>query len=128
MSHEQLNNKPELKELRRGLRNEPTEEEALLWTFLKSKQLDGRKFRRQHSFGNYILDFYCPAEQLAIEIDGAQHYSKEGKSNDRERDLFLKNHGIHVIRFSNSEVTSDTQKVLSKIRSEFKNQRLPNLS
>jgi len=52
-----------------------TPAEAKLWTYLKGKQLEGRKFRRQHSVSQYILDFYCPASKLAIELDGQAHNS-----------------------------------------------------
>ena len=60
----QLHNKPILKERRKSLRNNATKAEKLLWKILKSSMLDGRKFRRQHSIGNYIVDFYCPAEKI----------------------------------------------------------------
>ena len=120
MSYEQLNNKPELKEYRRALRNEPTAEEILLWNHLKGKQLDGRKFRRQHSFGNFILDFYCPSEKLAIELDGHHHFTEEGRKVDSERDDFLSSHGIRILRFSNGEITKNTQQVIEKIKSEYK--------
>jgi very-short-patch-repair endonuclease len=76
----QLNNKPILKNYRKGLRNNMTEAEIVLWKYLKGSQLDGKKFRRQHSFGNYILDFYCAPLKLAIELDGASHFTEEGNS------------------------------------------------
>ena len=57
---------------RKKLRNNLTPAEAALWNLLKNSQLEGRKFRRQHSVGFYILDFYCPSERMAIELDGAQ--------------------------------------------------------
>lgn len=65
---------------------------------LKGSQLAGRKFRRQHSVANYILDFYCPSERLAVELDGAVHDSFEAQEYDRERDLFLEQFGIKVLR------------------------------
>ncbi|WP_255518216.1 endonuclease domain-containing protein [Fulvivirga sp. M361] len=71
MKKEPLYNKPELKKFRKELRNNGTSAEATLWTMLKNKQLEGRKFRRQYSVGYYILDFYCTSERLAIELDGA---------------------------------------------------------
>jgi very-short-patch-repair endonuclease len=67
----QVNNRPELKQIRRELRHNLTPAEATLWRCLQNKQLAGRKFRRQHSVGSYVLDFYCPSEMLAIELDGA---------------------------------------------------------
>jgi len=71
---ERLNNLPALKYFRRKLRSKMTPAEAKLWTYLKGKQLEGKKFRRQHSVSRYILDFYCPSSKLAIELDGP--YSK----------------------------------------------------
>ena len=59
------------KELRRNL----TPEEAVLWTLLKAKRLDGSKWRKQHPIGNYILDFYCPEAKLCVELDGNKHYT-----------------------------------------------------
>jgi very-short-patch-repair endonuclease len=63
-------------EKRRKLRNNPTYAEKYLWYELRNSQLGGRKFRRQVSFGNYIVDFYCPAEKLAIELEGEGHLKK----------------------------------------------------
>ncbi len=68
-----LHNRKYLKENRKMLRSNLTPAEAELWKHLKSSQLYGRKFRRQHSIGNFILDFYCPSEKLAIELDGQIH-------------------------------------------------------
>jgi len=64
-----INNKKILINYRKNLRNNPTPAEKELWNYLKNKQLAGRKFRRQHSIDNFILDFYCPAEKLAIELN-----------------------------------------------------------
>ena len=86
---EQINNIPELRTFRKTLRNKLTPAEAALWTVLKQSQLDGRKFRRQHSVGYYILDFYCPAEKLAVELDGEVHNSVSAQEYDRERTMFL---------------------------------------
>ncbi len=59
-----INNKPELKPIRKQLRNHSTSAEATLWTYIQKSRLDNRKFRRQHSIGDFIADFYCPAEKL----------------------------------------------------------------
>ena len=88
MIEQGLNNHPELKTFRRELRSHLTPAEARMWTYLKNKQLDGRRFRRQHSIGGYILDFYCPSEQLAIELDGKPHFYAEAIEYDRERICF----------------------------------------
>ena len=66
-----LFNRKSLKSFRSALRNRPTSAEAALWSILKSKNLEGRKFRRQYSIGSYIVDFCCPSEKLIIELDGA---------------------------------------------------------
>ncbi len=74
---EQINNRPELKVFRKALRNNSTAAEATLWKMIKGKKLKGRKFRRQFSVEKFILDFYCPSEKLAIELDGAGHFTPE---------------------------------------------------
>ncbi len=62
-----------LEVLRKDLRNNLTPAEATLWKYLQHSKLDSRKFRRQHSVNNYIIDFYCPSEKLGIELDGNIH-------------------------------------------------------
>ncbi|MCG9899571.1 MAG: DUF559 domain-containing protein [Hydrotalea sp.] len=115
----QLNNLPHLKTFRRELRNNLTPAEAKLWTLLKGKQMDGRKFRRQHSFANYILDFYCPEERLAIELDGQGHFEATQAEYDRERDLFLEMYGIKVLRFENKWVWDNPDGLLEVVRGYF---------
>jgi very-short-patch-repair endonuclease len=114
-----LNNLPVLRTFRKELRNHLTPAEAKLWTCLKQSQLDGRKFRRQHSVGYYILDFYCPSERLAIELDGAVHDTASAQEYDRERDIFLELFGIKVLRFENKLVFQQTEGVLLEIKSNF---------
>ncbi len=114
-----LNNLPVLRTFRKELRNHLTPAEAKLWTCLKQSQLDGRKFRRQHSVGYYILDFYCPAERLAVELDGAAHDSGSAQEYDRERDLFLSYYKIKVLRFENKLVFQQTEAVLMEIKNNF---------
>lgn len=97
-----------------------TEAELVLWEVLKGKKLCGRKFRRQHSIGYYIADFYCPAERLIIELDGQHHYTPEGLEKDRERDDHLEELGIKVLRFENKEVLNNLTVVLKCIKSNFK--------
>ena len=116
---EQLHNKPELKKFRKSLRKNLTPAEALLWKALKGKQLEGRKFRRQHSIGNYIVDFYCPAEKLAIELDGQPHFTLEGEEKDRRKTKFLNSVGIRVLHFENKLVWELPNMVLERIVEEF---------
>ena len=90
-----------------------------MWTYLQKKQLKGRKFRRQHSIGNYIVDFYCPSEKLAIELDGQYHYTPAGILKDQERDAYLKKMGIKVLHFENVEVFHDLEALLEKVVNQF---------
>ena len=114
-----VNNKNALKTFRKQLRNNLTPAEAKLWTYLQNKQLDCRKFRRQHSVDNYILDFYCPSERLAIELDGEVHNIETQAEYDNERDLFLFYYGIKVLRFENKEVFENPDYLLECIKKEF---------
>ena len=93
-----------LKEYRKDLRSNLTPAEARLWGILKNKQLQGRKFRRQHSIDNFIVDFYCPHEKLVIELDGEVHNNILAERKDSERDIKLKNYGITVLRFENKMI------------------------
>jgi len=114
-----LNNLPYLKDTRSYLRKNMTDAEMVLWEVLKDKKLQGRKFRRQHSIGHYIADFYCIPEKIVIELDGQHHYTPEGIKKDIERDLDLNSIGIKVMRFENKEVLQNLTEVLKKIKSEF---------
>lgn len=108
-----------LKKYRKELRNNLTTAEARLWAMLKNKQLEGRKFRRQHSIDNYIVDFYCPAEKLVIELDGQAHYNILAERKDNERDIKLKSYGIKVLRFENKLVFIQPEIVLNAIKDKF---------
>lgn len=114
-----LNNRPQLTSRRKELRNNLTPAEAKLWTLLKGSQLEGHKFRRQHSVGRYILDFYCPSERLAIELDGSAHDSETAQNYDRERTLFLQHQGIKVLRFENKWIFKEPDAVLAEIKASF---------
>jgi very-short-patch-repair endonuclease len=104
------------KELRRQLRRNSTPAERKLWVFLQGSKLEGRKFRRQHGVGKYVLDFYCAEERLAVELDGESHLREDQKLHDAERTLWLENLGIRVIRFSDDEVCNNLVSVLDKIK------------
>ncbi|MBC7391167.1 MAG: endonuclease domain-containing protein [Opitutaceae bacterium] len=114
-----LNNLPKLKTRRTELRKALTPAEATLWKHLQNSQFEGKKFRRQHSVGNYILDFYCPSEKLAVELDGAGHFTEEGVEYDEKRTEFLKSIGIKVIRFENENVFKCLDHVLEEIKRNF---------
>jgi len=115
-----LYNRHALKERRQELRNNATYAEKLLWYSLSRGKLNGKKFRRQYSVGNYILDFYCVEERLGIEVDGAVHEEKEQKEHDEIRSRYLSEIGIRVIRFKNNEVIYNTGSVIEKIKKELK--------
>jgi very-short-patch-repair endonuclease len=114
-----INNKPQLKNYRKRLRNHGTSAEAALWTYLQKSQLENRKFRRQHSLGNFIADFYCPTETLVVELDGEHHYHEPGITNDRVKESYLQSVGIKVIRFENKLVFKDIEWVLEQIKGAF---------
>ena len=98
---QRLHNRTEMKPIRKYLRNHATSAEAVLWTMLKNKQVGGLKFRRQHSIGKIVPDFYCPALQLVVELDGEPHATPSGIENDIKHDRFLNEHGIAVFRYEN---------------------------
>ncbi|KKQ77534.1 MAG: hypothetical protein A3A96_02435 [Candidatus Zambryskibacteria bacterium RIFCSPLOWO2_01_FULL_39_39] len=115
---ELIHNNEILKERRRELRQNSTKTEEILWWYLRDKKL-GVKFKRQHSIGGYILDFYCPEKKLIIELDGEIHNTKEAKEYDAVRDKYFKELGYKVLRFKNRELENDTEKVLDRIKSYF---------
>ncbi len=87
----------------RGLRREQTDEEKELWRALRAGRFAGFKFRRQHPLGDYFLDFFCPAAQLSVELDGFQHGLPEQRQRDLVREKFLSGQGIEELRFWNRE-------------------------
>ena len=118
---DKLNNLSYLKEQRKALRNESTPAEIALWQMLKGKNT-GYKFRRQHSIGNYILDFYCSAVHLAVELDGDVHNSFEAEEYDEKRTQYLYNtEKIRVLRFENKDVFDNPTGVLREITEAIQN-------
>ena len=114
-----INNLKYLEEYRKRLRNNPTDAEKILWRYIRKRKLDGRKFRRQFSILNYILDFYCVEEKIAIELDGQRHFEPAGILLDAERDIFLRGEGIKVLRFENKRVIEELARVLCEIKESF---------
>ena len=112
-----INNIKKLFDRRKELRNNSTPQEILLWQQLKNSQL-GFKFRRQHSIGGYIADFYCPSKKLVIEIDGSQHFTN--KEYDEIRSKYLEGMSVRVIRFTNAEINTNISGVIDKITTELK--------
>ncbi|MDZ4195026.1 endonuclease domain-containing protein [Pseudomonas sp. NY15364] len=99
------------KQRARELRTTATDAEVRLWYCLRSGRLGGLKFRRQHPLPPYILDFYCEAAKLAVELDGSQH----GGEDDAARTLDLEHEGIMVLRFWNDQALKETEAVLQEI-------------
>jgi very-short-patch-repair endonuclease len=99
--------------LQRRLRKSMTDAERRLWRSLQRKQLDGLKFRRQHPFGDYVIDFVCLKAKVAVEVDGGQH--AENQAADAARTKYLESAGFHVLRFWNNDVLSDTESVVEVI-------------
>ena len=105
-----------LKANARTLRNNMTDAENALWQKLRRKQLGGGlQFYRQKPLGPYIVDFYCAAANLVIELDGSQHAEPDHHANDQLRDQFLAQLGLRVFRFDNRQVLQEMDSVLQKI-------------
>ena len=104
-----------LKQRARELRSRMTDAEVFLWSKLRRKQLYNVTFCRQKTIGNYIVDFYCKAAQLVIEIDGGQHYQEEAMLRDAKRDTYLRGMGLTVLRFSNLDVLKCIDGVIGTI-------------
>ena len=119
MTRESLYNR-KLKNLARHLRKNMTDAERLLWSRIRKKQLGGYQFYRQRPLGKYIVDFYCPAARLVVEVDGGQHFFQNSRVHDAERDRFFKRHGIRVLRFTNLQVLNEIENVLDTIYEALK--------
>jgi very-short-patch-repair endonuclease len=101
------------------LRANTTPHERRLWRALKELPIDGTHFRRQAPIGPYIVDFFCPAKRLIIELDGGHHNDDETAKRDSERQLWLEREGYRVIRFWNSEIAGDLTAVLEQVYVEL---------
>ncbi len=109
-------NTPEMKQYRRELRNHSTTAEKVLWKLIKGKQIEGLRFRRQFSIGNYILDFYCPSLQLAIELDGEYHNDEHTFEKDQTRvQMLLDKYHIQTLRFENKIVLQQPETIINSI-------------
>ncbi len=104
---------PNLKAIARQLRNNGTLSEALLWRYLKGKQMGGYDFDRQKIIGNFIVDFFCNELMLAIEIDGDSHNLKTDQ--DEERQKILEGSGVRFLRFTDEEVKKNLEGVVVAI-------------
>ena len=104
---------PKLRPAAQSLRREMTPQERKLWyQFLRNLSIT---VNRQKVIGNYIVDFYCHAARIVIELDGSQHYETEGQKYDQKRDQYLQNLGLTVLRYSNRDMFQDFEGVCQDI-------------
>ena len=109
-----LHNIKQLEQNRKDLRKQMTKSETLLWTRLRGKQ-SGFRFRRQHSIGSFIADFYCANRNLVIEIDGITHDDKKAIIRDNIKEKFLNQKGITILRFNDQEILQNIDEVIEGI-------------
>ena len=105
---------PQAKARAKELRNELTPPEAMLWSVLKNNQLNGIAYRTQHAIGAYITDFYCHRARLVIEIDGSSHRGDQ-ILHDRDRDEWMRERGIEIMRIQAHEVLDNLSGVYATI-------------
>ena len=120
MKSERIHSKKELLPFRKDLRSNLTPAEAFLWRQLKAKQLDGKRFVKQHSIGEYIVDFYCASEKLIVELDGDVHQNPKVEAYDEKRISVFQSMGYKVIRFENKMVFDHLKSVLMEIKENLK--------
>ena len=120
MKNERIHTRKELSDYRRELRHNLTAAEAILWTHLKGRNFRGKRFTKQHSIGNYIVDFYCASERLIIELDGEIHNRPDVAEHDEVRTEYFEKLDYKVIRFENKMVFDNLPSVLMEIEDNFK--------
>jgi very-short-patch-repair endonuclease len=113
--------KPKLIHLAQELRQRQTDAEKKLWMHLRSRQLSGVKFRRQHPIGRYIVDFACLEAHLLVEIDGGQHNNEPMIERDLQRQKWPESEGFRIIRFWNNDILENIEGVVFKILENLKN-------
>ncbi len=105
----------DLKAYSRELRRNMTDAERRLWSRVRTKQLDGCQFYRQRVLRGRIVDFFCPRARLIVEVDGGQHFLEDGRARDQRSDACFKEHGLDVLRFTDTEVLQNMQGVIEAI-------------
>ena len=113
----------DINEFAKQLRKDQTKAEEQLWQLLRNRKANGSKFRRQHTIGPFIVDFYCHEAGLAIEVDGGIHDNPGAQEHDRGREFELGQLGITVVRFSNKQVIDSSEEVI-KIVLQFLNRKV----
>lgn len=116
-----VHTKKQLKYKREKLRKSLTPAEAYLWKHLKARKFESRRFTRQHSILNYIVDFYCAQEGLIVELDGEVHNNPTSEEYDSKRTENIKKLGLKVLRFENRMVFENLASVFQEIKNNFKN-------
>jgi very-short-patch-repair endonuclease len=111
-----LDYNPILRDAARDLRKHQTEAENVLWAKLRRKQLGGVQFYRQKPIGGFIVDFYCAAANLVIELDGKHHAEGNQIAYDQERTMQLETFGLQVMRFDNQTVLQNIDVVMTQIQ------------
>jgi len=104
-----------LKPLAREMRHIPTPAEEQLWQAIRSRRLNGAKFRRQHAIDAFIVDFVCIEHSLIIEVDGTIHEDADQQLYDADRQARLEGLGFHMLRFTNGDVVRSLPAVLEVI-------------
>lgn len=111
----QVYNKKEYQARRRALRRSMPTAEIIRWAKLKNKQMQGKRFLRQYSVDQYVLDFYCPELKLAIEIDGDSHFMPGAQEQDKTRQEHIEAFGIRFLRFTNEDVCKNADGVCQTV-------------
>jgi very-short-patch-repair endonuclease len=106
--------KQKMTEVARQFRKEPTTSEEILWQAIRARKLDGRRFRRQQPIGVFVVDFYCSAEKLIVEVDGAIHELQ--REHDQQRQELLESLGLKMVRVTSKQVETDIDSALALIR------------
>ena len=104
------------KDCARALRRTMSLPEVLLWKEIKGGTIDRLRFRKQHPIGPYVLDFYCHAAKLAVEIDGADHTTEDRPARDARRDAWLAEQGVATLRLPASLILRDVDAAVRTIR------------
>ncbi len=104
----------EIERRARELRRDATPAEQVLWDALRAGRLDGLKFRRQHPVDRFVLDFYCAAHRLCVEVDGEVHAQQPDRDAARDQELLA--HGVRTLRFTNDQVRHGLPNVVATIR------------
>nr|WP_319267504.1 endonuclease domain-containing protein [uncultured Draconibacterium sp.] len=97
----------------RQLRSRMTPSEVIIWEKLKNKQICGVRFRRQHPIEIFIVDFYCHAAKLVVEIDGKIHLATKDYDNERTKEI--NKYNILILRYTNDEITNNLNKIIKEI-------------